>query len=70
MSIGIKGNVNVSMHFTTGNKMTVHRSWAASKPEGCTVETREKWLTCNHLLCKGRGSCNLQQTKETKDPVR
>ena len=37
------GKINVPKHFPTGNKITVHCSWADSKPEGCTVETREKW---------------------------
>jgi hypothetical protein len=74
MFIATRENIYVSKHFPTGNKVTVRRSWAVSKPEGCTVETRKKWhskwLTCNQLLFKGRSSSNLQQTIKTRDPVR
>jgi hypothetical protein len=69
MFIATKGNINVSKHFPTGNKITAYRSWAASKPEGCTAKTREKWLTCNQFLCKGRSSCNLQQTRPDNSPA-
>jgi hypothetical protein len=39
---GIAGNVNVFMHISTGNKITVQRFREASNTGGCTNGTRSK----------------------------